>query len=438
MFQVPTTLMKTPARLPSSTTAQLPHPTRPRVNQASLLTPTKPARVLLLNTVPLLKMDLPDLQDLKVSLLNVVKHPPLSTALLLKVDLLDLQATLPPNVVKDPPLSSELLPYLDPLDLQASLLNVVSHLLLSTALLLNLVLLDHQDSLPKAVKDPPLSMVPLLNLALLDLLVSQPNVVSHPLLSTALLLKLDLPVHLDLKVSLTNVVSLLLLNTALLPNLVLLVQLVLLDLVFQHSVVSLLLPNTVPLPHLDLRVLLLVQLLHLPSGHLELLVLKAAVTQVISTMLLVRLLLDLRASRLRVARPLVTNLVLLHPLDLPAHLDPKVSPLRVARRPQLSTDLLLDPLAPLDPRVTKPHPTNTVLLLLRDLPVHLDPKAFPKVLKPQLTNLVPLHLQDLLDLKVSPLKVINHQPLNMVLLVQLLLVLPDPPVLKVSHLGLLV
>lgn len=200
----------------------LPHPTRPRANQDSLPAPTRLARVLLLNTVPLLKMDIAYLQDLKVSLLSVVK-------------------------------------------------------------------------------DQPLNMEPLLHLDLADRLelVSRLNVVNHLPLSMAPLLKMDHPNLLVLKVSLPNVDKDLLLNTVLLLNLVFLAQ-VQLDLVSQPSVVSHQLLNTVHLPHLDLRVhLKQVHLLHLLLAHLRQLVLKAAAT-VISTMLLAFLLLDLKASHLRV------------------------------------------------------------------------------------------------------------------------------------------
>lgn len=286
-------------------------------------------------------------------------------------------------------------------------------LLLSTPLLLNLDLLDPQllkMYLLNVDKDPHLNTVLL------------PN---HRLPSTVLHLNPDLSPRV-LKASRLHVAKLLrdLLNMMLQLSLDLLV---LLALDFNLPVVKLPL-----LLHPDLKVLLNSVPLLLPLVPLELP--KVVVTQVIRTTLPVPVHLDLRASHLKELRLQLTNttpqhLLVLHS-DQADHLDLKVLRLRATRTRLLNSDLQL----PLELKVAQPHLTNMVPLLPQDLPHHLAPKVSqPNVL--QLTNTMLLRLLSPPHPKIIPPRAAKLPLLHLVVLHLHLLVLPDLPGPKVSHLN---
>lgn len=286
------------------------------------------------------------------------------------------------------------------------------------------------------------------------------------LLSTPLLLSLDLLDPQLLKMSLLNVDKDLHPNTVLLPNRLLPSTVVhlnpdlsprvlkasrlhvakllrdLLNMMLQLSLdllVLLALDSNLPVVKLpllllpDLKVLLNSVPLLLPLVPLELP--KVVVTQVIRTTLPVPLHLDLRASHLKELRLQLTNttpqhLLVLHS-DQADHLDLKVLRLRTTRTLLLNSDLQL----PLELKVAQPHLTNMVSLLPQDLPHHLALKVSqPNVL--QLTNTMLLRLLSPPHPKIIRPRAAKLPLLHLMVLHLHLLVLPDLPGPKVSHLNL--
>lgn len=265
------------------------------------------------------------------------------------------------------------------------------------------------------------------------------------LLSTPLLLNLDLLDPQLLKMSLLNVDKDLHLNTVLLPNHLLpstelhlnpdlsprvlkasrlhVAKLLrdLLNMILQLSLdllVLLALDSKLPvvklplLLHPDLKVLLnSVPLLPLPLVPLELP--KVVVTQVIRTTLPVPLHLDLRASHLKELRLQLTNttpqhLLVLHS-DQADHLAPKVSQPNVL---QLTNTMLLRLLSPPHPKIIRPRAAK--LPLLRLVVLHLHLLVLPDLPGPKVSHLNLPEIKALLSLlldcqETTDLLVLEHK-----------------------------